>query len=110
MSQGLLGRYLKFLRLPELTSPPATISQIEVLRDVLRLYAPHLLLCLLASLLTQFFGVSGLESDFWDTLSAKSLLLLAVLIAPIYEEAIFRLPLYPLATNLSLSGSIAALL
>lgn len=107
-STSLLRSYFRFLRSPNLILPPDPISANKAQSNVLRLYSIHLLLVLASSMVIQAFGLqdSNLAQETLGDLPASGLFMLAVVVAPIAEETIFRLPLRPLAGNLTLLSSL----
>lgn len=95
VSQSLLGRFLKFLRHPRYTVNVATEHHGIV--DVLRLYALALVMVLplgvLSSRLAENLESSNKVLEFAQTVSFWQIILFAVILAPLWEETVFRLPL-----------------
>ncbi|MDJ0708128.1 MAG: CPBP family intramembrane metalloprotease [Leptolyngbyaceae cyanobacterium MO_188.B28] len=109
-SQSLLGAYFQFLRTPNLIEAPASLSFNRIRNHILRLYTPHLLATLLIAIVISQVVTEAdniLFEDILSELSAWLILFGAVVMAPVVEEIIFRLPLRPIALSLSIPISIA---
>ncbi|MEM9091824.1 MAG: CPBP family intramembrane glutamic endopeptidase [Cyanobacteria bacterium P01_F01_bin.53] len=115
MSKSLLGSYLQFLRSPVLMARPDAIeiAQGKVISHSLRLYCVHLLLVLIIGVaITQALGgeldSNNLQQIFAD-MPVGFLFTMAVIVAPVVEESIFRLPLRPFALNIALPCTLVIL-
>ena len=108
-SQSLLGRYFQFLRMPNLIEAPMNLGFNRIRNNVLRLYASHLLVVLLIGIvISQVIPGTdySLMQDMLSNLPVWLTLFLVVVMAPILEEGIFRLPLRPSVLSISISISI----
>ncbi|KAI9130871.1 type II CAAX prenyl endopeptidase Rce1 family protein [Acaryochloris sp. CCMEE 5410] len=112
VSQSLLGRFLNFLRHPRYTVNVATDHRGIV--DVLRLYALALVMVLplgvLSSRLAENLESSNKVLEFAQTVSFWQIILFAVILAPLWEEAVFRLPLRYTPINLALPFGLGMML
>ena len=109
MSRSLLGTYLRFLRSPNLTDPPIAISTFKAAKSILRLYSLHLLLLLVVLALINQIPSAQESNNLLDILEGTSvwyLPMMAVVVAPLLEECLFRLPLRAFAVNLLLPASL----
>ena len=106
-STSLLRTYCRFLRSPNLLLPPDSISAKQARSHTLRLYSIHLLLILLSLVAIQAFGLQehNLSQGLFEQMPAWTLFLVAVVAAPVIEETIFRLPLRPFASSITLISS-----
>ncbi len=89
---------------------PTNLGFNQIRNHILRLYTPHLLVILLiGTVITQAITETDniLLEDILSELSAWLILFLLVVMAPVVEEIIFRLPLRPIALSLSIPISIA---
>lgn len=112
MPKSLLGRFLKFLRHPQYTVNVATEHQGII--DVLRLYALTLLIVLPLGILsariaTNLQSTNAIE-DLARTVPIWEIIMLAVVLAPLWEEAAFRLPLRYTPINLAIPFSLGMML
>lgn len=108
-SQSLLGGYFQFLRTPNLIEAPASLGFNRIRNNILRLYTPHLLTILLIGIVISQVVTEGDNILFEDILLEQSpwlILFWGVVMAPIVEEIIFRLPLRPVALSLSIPISL----
>ncbi len=112
MSKSLLGTYFQFLRSPNLNDPPNALAKLKAIKSILRLYSVNLV-SLLAVL-----GIIGQIPDAQDSNNLLDALeglpvwyipVATVIVAPLLEECIFRLPLRAFALNLVLSACLIAL-
>lgn len=112
VSQSLLGRFLQFLRHPRYTVNVATDHQGII--DVLRLYALALVTVLplgvLSSRLANNLESSNKVLELAKTVPILQIFLFAVILAPLWEEAVFRLPLRYTPINLALPFGIGMML
>jgi len=108
--ESLLGGYLRFLRSPTLTDPPAAMPKSKARNHVLRLYSLHLLLIIVVGAIISSFGLqdSNLTVDAFSNMSVRQLVVAVVFVAPLLEEMIFRLPLKGTVSNLALTASAIA--
>lgn len=109
-SQSLLGGYFHFLRMPNLTEAPQSLGFRQTLSQILRLYTPHLLAVLLIGIGISQVVTEGDNVLFEDVFSKQSvwlILFFVVVMAPIVEEIIFRLPLRPGTLRFFIPVSIA---
>lgn len=94
-SQSLLGRFLRFLRYPYYTVNVETDHQGMI--DILRLYALALVIVLplgvLSSQVASNIETSNKVLELAQTISIGQIIFLAVILAPLWEEVVFRLPL-----------------
>ena len=107
-SESLLGSYLRFLRSPDLVAHPKPLSKWQVVTRSLRLYSLHLPIMLLVGILiTQVLDVeeSNNLAGAFESMPALALFVTVVLVAPISEEIIFRLPLRPFLWKIALAGA-----
>lgn len=95
MSQSLLGEYLQFLRSPTLTQPPKPHTCRHICNQGLRLYSVHLLLTLGVALLIGQVTEQGdnVFDDIFSEVSIGAVAVSAIVLAPLFEELVFRLPL-----------------
>lgn len=112
VSQSLLGRFLQFLRHPCYTVNVATDHQ--GIADILRLYALALVTVLplgvLSSRLAENLESSNKVLEFAKTVPIWQIILFTVIIAPLWEEAAFRLPLRYTPINLAIPLGLGMLL
>lgn len=112
VSQSLLGRFLQFLRHPRYTVNVTTDHQGIV--DVLRLYALALVTVLplgvLSSRLAENLDSSNKVLAFAQTVPFWQIILFAVILAPLWEEAVFRLPLRYTPINLAIPFGLGLML
>ncbi|UJB70277.1 CPBP family intramembrane metalloprotease [Acaryochloris sp. 'Moss Beach'] len=112
LPQSLLGRFLKFLRHPRYTVNVATEHQGVI--DVLRLYALALVTVLplgvLSSRLADNLDSSNKVLEITKTVPILQIILFAVILAPLWEEAVFRLPLRYTPMNLAIPFCIGMML
>ncbi len=99
LPQSLLGQFLFFLRRP-LYSPPQAQPEREPLVPILRLYSLSICLIIPVAMVLQlisslFFNLQDKHelNQVLQNESPHMVLILAVVIAPVLEETIFRLPL-----------------
>ncbi|MEM6254906.1 MAG: CPBP family glutamic-type intramembrane protease [Cyanobacteria bacterium P01_D01_bin.156] len=98
--------------MPNLIEVPASLNFNSIRNRIFRLYAPHLLAILLIGIvISQVVSETDniLFEDILSDLSVSLIFFLVVVMAPIIEEIIFRLPLRPSALSLSIPFSIAIL-
>lgn len=96
MSHSLLGTYLRFLRSPNLNNPPIAVSVPQAAKSILRLYSVHLIVLPLLLILIGFVPNAQDSNNLLDILGDSSVWFFAfaaVVMAPVIEELIFRLPL-----------------
>ena len=110
--KSLLGQFLKFLRRPHYT---INVSQDhQGIIDILRLYSLVLLIVLplgvLSASVAANLQASNAVEDFAKTVPIGQIFLLAVVLAPLWEEAAFRLPLRYTPINLAIPISLGVLL
>lgn len=109
MSESLLRSYLQFVRSPDLTAPPETLGTGTIRNRILRLYCVHFCAIITAGILIS--RIPGLQDaskiqDMFDATPIGPLFFAGVIMAPVLEEAIFRLPLRPYIENLMLAASL----
>ena len=105
--KSLLGSFLHFLRSPDLQASPDMISPKEKLIRILRLFSLKWVIIVLVFLVLDIVNApSGelVEDDF--SISAISLFFSAVVLAPLLEELVFRLPLRPSVTAVAILYSL----
>ena len=113
MPNSLLGTYLRFLRSPNLTGPPIALSKFKTTESILRLYSVHLVVLLIALGLIGLIPNAQDSNNLLDGLEAIPVWyipIMAVIIAPLLEECIFRLPLRAFTLNLLLPICLIALI
>jgi len=105
--KSLLGNFLSFLKSPNLQAPPDVITLKDTLGHVLRLYGLKCSISIFFILTTSILDIPNGEARI-DISDIPMIFLFAslVIIAPLFEEAIFRLPLRPLALNITISCSV----
>lgn len=109
LPQSLLGSYFHFLRMPDLAEAPRNLGVRRTLRQILRLYTPHLLAILLIGLVISQVVVEGDNLLLEDVSSKQEIwggLFLIVVLAPIVEEIICRLPLRSAIFSFSIPISV----
>lgn len=109
MSKSLLGTYLQFLRSPDLNAPPIVLSKAKIITSILRLYSVHLVVLLAVLVVISLVPNVQESNNLLDTVDGMPvwyLPLTAVVVAPVLEETIFRLPLRPSWLNLALPVAI----
>jgi hypothetical protein len=103
LSKSLLGQFLQFLQRPHYTVNIPTNHQGIV--DILRLYPLALLVVLplgvISAMIAATLQSSNAVEDLAKTVPLLQILILAVGLAPLWEEAVFRLPLRYTPTNLT---------
>lgn len=112
MTKSLLGNYLRFLRSPNLNDPPVAVSAPQAAKSILRLYSVHLVAMLIVlSLLSLIPAIQDSNNllDSAEDLPVWYLPFAAVVMAPLLEESIFRLPLRAFWINLFISAALIAL-
>lgn len=113
MPKSLLGTYFQFLRSPDLNAPPIPLQNQTAIRPILGLYSVHLLLLLVVLAVIGQIPNAGDSNNILDAIADMPiwyLPVMAVLVAPLQEECIFRLPLRPFAASLALSISLIVLI
>lgn len=114
-SESLLGSYFQFLRSPDLNSPPAACSTRRSLKEILHLYGATIVLTFIILFIlnpasAQLFSHANVQTsrinEYIDNVSAIDLFVLALLVSPLIEELVFRLPLRPFGLNISISLSV----
>lgn len=109
---SLLGQFLKFLRHPYYTVNVSTHHRDII--DVLRLYALTLLIVLplgvISAKVAANLQASSAVEDFAKTIPIWQIFIFAVALAPLWEEAAFRLPLRYTPTNLAIPLSFGLML
>ncbi len=113
MPKSLLGTYFQFLRSPDLNAPPIPLQNQTAIRPILGLYSVHLLLLLIVLAVIGQVPNAGDSNNMLDAIADMPvwyLPVMAVLVAPLQEECIFRLPLRPFAASLALSISLIVLI
>lgn len=112
MSKSLLGNYLRFLRSPNLNDPPVAVSMPTAAKSILRLYSVHLILLLVVlSLVSLIPNVQDSNNllDSVEDLPIWYLPFAAVVMAPLLEEVIFRLPLRAFWINLFIPAALISI-
>ena len=95
--KSLLGDYLGFLKHPEMS--PLNLKTRDIISHIWRLYTGHLVLMVPMLVIIRLISplISGIEenkiSDLMETVPIYQMIFLAVVMAPLAEELIFRLPL-----------------
>jgi len=109
MSKSLLGTYLRFLRSPNLSAPPITIAKHKAVKSILCLYSVHLMALLVLLVIIGQIPAAQDSNNLLDALTDSPvwyLPVMAIIVAPLLEECIFRLPLRAFALNLLLPVSL----
>ncbi|NJK29195.1 MAG: CPBP family intramembrane metalloprotease [Acaryochloris sp. RU_4_1] len=110
--KSLLGQFLQFLRRPRYTVNVPTDHQGIV--DILRLYPLALLIVLplgvISAMIAANLQSSNAVEDLAKTMSVVEILILVVGVAPLWEEAVFRLPLRYTPSNLAIPISLGMIL
>ena len=112
MSKSLLGTYLRFLRSPNLNDPPVAVRAPQAAKSILRLYSVHLVAMLLVLSLIGLIPAVQDSNNLLDSAEGLPVWYLpfaAVVMAPLLEESIFRLPLRAFWINLFIAAALISL-
>ena len=112
MPNSLLGTYLVFLRSPNLNHPPIALAKLKTVKSILRLYSVHLVILLVALVLIGQIPNAQDSNNLINELEGLPVWYIpvaTVIIAPLLEECIFRLPLRAFVLNLVLPACLIAL-
>jgi len=105
--KSLLGIFLKFLRSPDLEAPSGSFTPRESLIQILRLYSlEYTTVISVLFLLDVLNAPSGEQIENYFETPAISLFISAIVLAPLIEETIFRLPLRPFILNITVFSSL----